>query len=75
VAGNTAIIATEGSVILSAGTGAGAVEGVVKGLTNAPPDAPYLISSPFYQTTSDVTNFTTTNIVNYLEFTSNDTKK
>jgi RHS repeat-associated protein len=73
VAGNTAIIATEGSVILSAG--AGAVEGVVKGLTNAPPDAPYLISSPFYQTTSDVTNFTTTNIVNYLKFTSNDKKK
>ena len=73
MAGNTAIIATEGSVILSAG--AGAVEGVVKGLTNAPPDAPYLISSPFYQTTSDVTNFTTTNIVNYLKFTSNDKKK
>lgn len=52
--GGAAIIATEGSVALSAG--AGAVEGVIKGVTNAPPDTPYLINNPYYQTSSDATS-------------------
>ena len=54
VAGNTAIIAIEGSVALSAGVGA--VEGVIKGVTSAPPDTPYLINNPYYQTSSDATS-------------------
>lgn len=61
-AGNTAIMTLEGTVATTpVGTVAlpfwgGVVEGVVKGLNSAPPDAPYLINTPAYMFGSDLLN-------------------
>jgi len=53
-AGN-AVVVTESSVLLT--TSAGAIDGYIKAKTNAPPDSPYLIESPFFQVPSDIVNF------------------
>ena len=36
---------------------AGAIDGVVKSVLNAPPDTPYIITNPAFQISSDITNF------------------
>lgn len=59
---NTIMTATEASAGLSVIRGA--TEGIIKGLTNAPPDIPYLINMPIYQTSSDVFNFWVTFLKN-----------
>jgi RHS repeat-associated protein len=57
----SAVITVEGSA--GASMAAGAIEGVTKGLTNAPTDTPYLIPTPEYKISSDFWNFTTTIIL------------
>ncbi|NCD00360.1 MAG: hypothetical protein EOL95_11775, partial [Bacteroidia bacterium] len=53
--GNRAIIAVEGSTVMS--VGAGIIDGVLKTWTNAPIDSPYLINNPFYQFSSDISSY------------------
>ena len=52
---NNAALTIEGSA--AASTAAGIVEGAMKAVTNAPPDAPYIFNNPFFQSSSDVSSF------------------
>jgi hypothetical protein len=50
----SAVITVEGSA--GASVIGGAAEGLVKGITNTPPDAPYLLPIPWYKMSSDAVN-------------------
>jgi hypothetical protein len=60
---STTIVGTiEATAKLSIATGA--ADGILKAVTNTPPDTPYAIGNPAFQVSSDVANFITNFFIN-----------